>query len=199
VISLKTLEASAPSLAATAQSLPVVDGNWTDCLPISDEERVELQTFANIPANLLSYPVTIPDSVSGGCVKPGSTPPPSNQSNGNNRFGVDCSAFRPTSPLEGASYGPNTFYWDPALGATNYRVKLYDASGNFAGSVDTSGAQTSLSLDTAIAGTGYSFGWEVEALVDGKSACSTSRITTGLGAPPAPVQPIPASIQPTPT
>ncbi len=197
VISLKDLQVNLPGLAEDLQTVSTVDGNWTDCTPISDEERVELQTYANIPASLLSYPVTIPEGVSGGCVKPGSTPPPSDASNGNNTLGVDCSAFRPTSPLGGASYGPNTFYWDAAFGATNYRVKLYDSNGNFAGAVDTSGAQTSLSLDTAIAGTGYSFGWEVEALVDGQSACSTSRITTGLGAPPAPKPPVTPA--PTPT
>jgi hypothetical protein len=198
VISLKDLQVSLPGLAENLQTVSTADGNWTDCLPISDEERVSLQTFTNIPANLLSYPVTIPEGVSGACAQPGSAPPLSSQPSTNTQ-GVDCSAFRPTSPLGGASYGLNTFYWDAAPGATSYRVKLYDANGNFAGSMDTSGAQTSLDLDTAIAGTGYSFSWEVEALVDGQSACSSNRVTMGLGAPPAP-QNLPVGTPgPTPT
>ncbi|MBZ0289888.1 MAG: hypothetical protein K8I30_19855, partial [Anaerolineae bacterium] len=172
------------------QDVAVVEGEWTDCLPITDEQRASLQSLADIPASLLSYPVTIPGEVSGNCLRPGQSVFSGNgQSTTSTIRGVDCSGFRPTSPLGGASYGPNTFYWDAAAGATSYRVRLYDAGGTLAGVVNTGGAETSLSLDTAIAGTGYRFSWEVVALKDGREACTTSRVTMALGAPPPPSQP----------
>jgi hypothetical protein len=200
LISLKTLEATNPELASLAGTVSVADGKWTDCMPITDDERAELQTLANIPASLLSYPVTIPNDVSGDCLKPGQSAFSTGQTTTQNMPGVDCRAFRPTSPLGGASYGPNTFYWDAAPGATSYRVRLYSADGTFAGLVNTGGAETSVSLDTAIAGSNtYSFSWEVEALKDGQVACTTNRITMALGAPPPPVQGQQGHIPPSPS
>jgi hypothetical protein len=39
---------------------------------------------------------------------------------------VDCRSFHATSPLNGLNYGENTFYWDAAPGATQYRVTVYN-------------------------------------------------------------------------
>jgi hypothetical protein len=175
---------------ATVEPLAVASGDWQGCQPLTDEERASLQTFTNIPASLLSYAITVPDQASGNCPRQGqitTNPQGQNNTQQTNR-NVDCSNFRPTSPLGGASFGLNTFYWDPAPGATSYRVKLYNINGAYAGAAETSGSGTSLNLDTSIASGGYSFTWEVEALVNGQVACTSSSVTMSLGAPQPPPQ-----------
>jgi hypothetical protein len=108
--------------------------------------------------------------------------------------GVDCSRFRATSPLDGLPYGLTTFYWDPAPGATGYRVNIYnlDGGGNrLAASFDTGGAATNLvaNITNETVGQGFSFAWEVQALIDGQAACTSSRTTMQRSPAPPPPQP----------
>lgn len=174
---------------ATIEPLALVSGKWQACQPLTEEERATLQTYSTIPASLLSYAITVPEQADGNCPQQGQiTTNAQTQNNTQTNRNVDCSNFRPTSPLSGASFGLNTFYWDPAPGATSYRVKLYNINGAYAGAAETSGSGTSLSLDTSIAAGGYSFTWEVEALVNGQVACTSSSVTMSLGAPQPPPQ-----------
>lgn len=87
---------------------------------------------------------------------------------------VDCSRFRPTSPLEGLSYGINTFYWDPAPGATSYRVVVYNNTEPRSVYFDAPGNATSVSgaVDQMTVGGGFSFSWEVLAFYNGQQVCS---------------------------
>jgi hypothetical protein len=102
---------------------------------------------------------------------------------------VDCGSFRATSPLDGLNYGQNTFYWDPAPGATGHRVNIYNVGeqgGALAASYDTGGDRTSLTaaITHETVGFGFSFAWEVQALINGQVACTSTRYTVPRGVPP---------------
>jgi hypothetical protein len=102
---------------------------------------------------------------------------------------VDCTPFRATSPLDGLAFGTNTFYWDAAPGATSYRVIVYNNTEGGSVSFETLAPATSLTalIDQSNIGGGFDFSWEVQALLDGVVACTSSRITTQRSAP----QPLP--------
>lgn len=87
---------------------------------------------------------------------------------------VDCSRFRPTAPLEGLKYGVNTFYWDPAPGATSYRVVVYNNTEPRSTFFDTPGNTTSVVgvVDQTTVGGGFSFSWEVLAFHNGERVCT---------------------------
>lgn len=111
--------------------------------------------------------------------------------------GVDCTRFRATSPLDGFSYGPNTFYWDPAAGVTDYRVNIFnidEKGGAQVGSFQTSGGNTNLTADLSVqtVGYGFSFAWEVQALVNGQVVCSSQRFTLPRAPGGQPVNQAPA-------
>jgi LysM repeat protein len=108
--------------------------------------------------------------------------------------GTDCSIFRATSPLDGLPYGLTTFYWDPAPGATGYRVNIYnlDGGGNrLTASFETGGAASNLVADITneTVGQGFSFAWEVQALVNGQVACTSARTNMQRSPAPPPPQP----------
>ncbi len=108
---------------------------------------------------------------------------------------ADCSRFRATSPLDGFAYGRNTFYWDAAPGATSYRVNVYSVDekpGALVGSFETAAPNTNLTTDLTVnsIGYGFSFSWEVLALVNGQVACASPRVTVPREAP---AQPQPAT------
>lgn len=92
---------------------------------------------------------------------------------------ADCSHFRPTSPRDGLANGSNVFYWDPAPGATSYRVNIYNLSmpgSPLMASYEVSGLLTHLQGDAGdgAVGSGFLFRWEVQALVSDQVACSAS-------------------------
>jgi LysM repeat protein len=99
---------------------------------------------------------------------------------------VDCTPFRATSPLDGLAFGTNTFYWDAVPGATSYRVIVYNNTEGGSVSFETQAPATSLTalIDQSNIGGGFDFSWEVQALLDGVVACTSSRITTQRSAPP---------------
>lgn len=86
---------------------------------------------------------------------------------------VDCSAFRATAPLNGLAYPTTTFYWDPAPGATAYRITITGESGTFV--FTTSGSSLNMTLDTSHSGIGFGFdfSWKVEALFNDQVMCSS--------------------------
>lgn len=120
---------------------------------------------------------------------------------------VDCSRFAATSPLDGLPYGSGTFYWNPAPGATGYRLNIYnedDRPGAQVASVTVDRNTTSVTLDLSInaIGYGFRFSWEVVALLpDGSTACASGRATVPRSPPPTDAPPLPtpeATPPPTP-
>ncbi|MCB9450122.1 MAG: SH3 domain-containing protein [Anaerolineaceae bacterium] len=164
----------------TAQLSPdgkSIVGGWSDFRPLTDEELAELQPLEGIPGNLLHYAIVLPTAEdiqaalatfaqvnqSGGSVNAG---PAAGQAN--------CTNFKPTSPLGGLGGGMTAFYWDPAPGATHYQVNVYNENGANVLTARTSAPNTSLMADMSQAGNGFSFSWEVVALVNGQVACSAN-------------------------
>lgn len=106
--------------------------------------------------------------------------------------GVDCAAFRLTSPVGGSVPGDAApYYWDAAPGATSYQVNIYNSSGGLAGSLFTGGPETTIVVDTRPLGVGGSMQWEVIALLNGQPVCSTGRspqqVQQAAPPPPSPV------------
>ncbi len=184
----------------TRLSFPVITGPWEGCQPLTPEDRQQLQPLVNLPTSILNYGVTIPGQTNAYCLPPGVLPPQPTPVPGLNNQPlvtsgeVNCAALRPTSPLDGSSFGDQVFYWDPAPGATSYRVNLYRGDGSLAGSFETSGAATNLTINTAGAGGFFQFSWNVEALYNGQVACSSPMVNIPLAPPP----PDPTEAPPTP-
>ena len=89
------------------------------------------------------------------------------------------------SPLGGLPYGQVTFYWNAAPGATSYRVNLYNGDSVMT-SINSNGATTNAQGDASGLGDGSSFGWNVQALVNGEVACTSGKVTMFREAAPAP-------------
>lgn len=151
-----------------------VIGPWEEMQPLSPDELAALRWVSFIPENILNYPLDPPTQeeialfirqVTGGGSVSG---PASGQ--------ADCSSFQLTSPLTGAGYGVNTFYWNAAPGATSYRVNVYNQNGGLTSSFNTEPPNTSVTGDAGGAGE-FSLSWDVQAFVNGQLACSTARVT----------------------
>ncbi len=165
-------------------------GDWTDFKPLTQEELDELKGLENLPPDLLHYPIILPtlediqailaafsqtSSVGGGA------------SNGPAAGKANCSTLRPTSPLGGLPFGPVTFYWDAAAGATSYRVNIYGEGGGLRTSINSNGASTNVAGDTTGLGEGSTFSWEVQAFVDGQLACTSGRVSMFRSSAPPPI------------
>jgi len=164
-----------------------VDGRFGPVLPMSRDELALLQSLENIAPEVLNYDVNVPDRVVPVAPPPTAVPvnttpvvtegtvtplvPVSGQ--------ADCTNFKATSPLDGLAYGLNTFYWDPAPGATSYRLTVAGY-----GSIDSSG--TNVQYDLFNAGQQFQMSWYVEALVNGQVACTTATVTVAREAQPPP-------------
>ncbi len=176
-------------------------GDWSDFRPLTQDELDELNGLQNLPADLLHYPIVLPTE---GDIQEAMAiySRANNSDNGSEAGGpaagqADCSTFKPTSPLDGLAYGVNTFYWDGAQGATSYRVNVYDESGALKSSFDSDGTNLNLQGDTSDLGNGFTFSWEVQALVNGQVACTSNRVTMFRSAPPgaAPARPTPVATE----
>lgn len=101
---------------------------------------------------------------------------------------VDCSKFRATSPLGGMAYGTETFYWDPAPGATSYVVVI---AGETATTGFDAGNNTNLTIATGEGsiGFGLQFTWSVAALLNGREVCQTQAVTIFRESAPSQPQP----------
>jgi hypothetical protein len=158
----------------------VKDGDWSECQPIPAEELAAYQSLSNIPAELLNYPITLPEQAEGNCIRPGnmstggacgtSFPGPAASE-------ANCCGFAPTNPSGIVAYGDVPFSWNPAIGATSYQINVFTAEGNrYVTSFTTAGPETQLNISTPSLTDGSDFTWEVAALVNGVVACTTPRV-----------------------
>ncbi len=150
------------------------DGNIKPPKPMNEDELELLKSLEGIPSGLLNYPIITPDE-----------PPPviptrplvtPNPNVGTTNLTLTptiagaCGGFRATSPVDGAFYGNNTFYWDPAPGATSYRLVIEGGP-----SGETTG--TNYVIDLSGMGQNPQVNWYVEALVDGQVACRSQTVS----------------------
>jgi len=147
--------------------------------PMTQDELDQLKWLEDIPDTVLNYPIQLPERP-----RPLPTANPSNPTPSGNQTpapsgAADCSTFQATSPLDGLKFGVNTFYWDPAPGATSYRLNVPGV-----GSTEVPAPNTSVNFDLSPAGENYSMSWSVDALVNGAVACSTQLITIPREAAP---------------
>jgi hypothetical protein len=188
-----TIPAGFKISAPLSEDGKTVIGTWENLEPLTAEDLERLQGLVSIPSNLLHYPIILPTLADIQALldafrqtsQPGVTPDP-NTVEGPAAGLADCSVFRATSPLDGLPYGLTTFYWDPAPGATSYRVSVYNENGALVSTFDTPAPNTNVVGDMAAAGNGFTFSWKVEALVNNQVACSSSLVTMFREAPPPP-------------
>jgi hypothetical protein len=167
-------------------------GDWTGFRALTPQELEWLLPLELIPRNLLHYPILIPTqtdiaaflaNLNAARIQTGPV------LSGPAGSDVDCSTLAPTSPLGGMAYGSNTFYWDGAEGATSYQVNVYDEAGNLVSSGQTPAPNTNLTMDV-LGQVGFTYSWEVSALLNGQLACTTARVFMQReAAPPPPQQP----------
>jgi hypothetical protein len=160
-------------------------GPFGDRRRISREELEELGWLDGLPGTLLNYGLDVPTYDQ---VRPISTPAPQPTAAPGqptpanpvaNPGTVDCSTFRASSPLDGARFGFQTFYWDPAPGATSYRLTVVNL-----GSIEVPATQTTVDYDLAGLGGVFSMTWFVEALSNGAVACRSLDVTIPRESPP---------------
>ena len=89
------------------------------------------------------------------------------------------------------AYDNVPFTWSAAGGATSYQVNFFTAKeGRYVTSLNTAGAETDMNVFTPALTDGSEFAWEVSALVNGRVACTTTRLvitrTPGGGVPAGP-------------
>lgn len=160
----------------------LIDGAWTDCGPLSDEELAAYQPLEGIPSELLNYPITLPDVQRGNCIKPGEVNQSTGGACGTTFPGpaagqAQCCGFAATAPSGTIAYDNVPFTWTGAGGATSYQINVFTAAeGRYVTSFNTSGAETQLNVFTPSLTDGSNFVWEVSALVNGQAACTTPRV-----------------------
>jgi hypothetical protein len=124
------------------------------------------------------------------CGDPGPTPipvtPAPNTPGGANNP-ASCGNFGATSPLGGLGSGTTTFYWNPAEGATQYRITVIGPEGSASYTVEGSNTNFTAETNSDILGGGfYGFSWSVEALVNDQVLCSSTSGSMGREAPQPP-------------
>lgn len=119
------------------------------------------------------------------CVTPTLTPTPTSTPRASIPRTVDCGNFALTSPTDGLPDGGVTVYWNPAPGATAYRVNVFNDANQLKLSLTVAGNVTSVGIDVSegAIGSGYVFTVQVQALFNGKVGCSSAK-TENRAAPP---------------
>jgi hypothetical protein len=120
--------------------------------------------------------------------------------------GTTCGDFRLTSPLDGLPFGNVTFYWNPAPGATAYRLNIYRErdrgfiNGPLLASYTVPAPRTSLLVNVGLplSAHGIWFSWEVHAFAGEQVICSAPRWSLWRGPGPTPAAEIIPSSTPTP-
>jgi len=145
------------------------DGALIDLHPMNQAELDAINVVELIPATVMNYPVKLP-TVSeinqlaaavgggGGVVSAAAA------------AHVTCRSLRLTSPLDAWGRQPTTFYWDPAPGATSYRLVIDEVT-----TVDTPTTNAFYDLTTVL--NVELLTWSVQALYNGEVACVTRRLT----------------------
>jgi hypothetical protein len=175
--------------------------------PLTQEDLNNLQPLENLPANLLHYAIELPTleeiqailNFYNNLNNPQNTGNTPNTTGGTTSGQVNCTPFRATSPLGGLPYGMTTFYWDAAPGATSYRVDVFNEGGGQVASFETGGGSTNLNGDLSNVGGGFTFSWQVSALLNGQVACTSGPITMQREAVPTQAPPPPAADVPVST
>lgn len=177
----------------------IIPGSWTNTRPMSGTDLSPFQSLPQIDASVLNYSIQPPTqeqiaqtttALSGrtsGTIS-GSTSRSTIDS-------VNCTGFVVTSPIGALPFGAVTFYWNPAVGATQYRVSIYSPTAvGAASTMLVDGSRTSVQVDATNLGGGNAFSWEVTALFNGEDACTTGRasLTRDTG-PDVVVEPQPVS------
>jgi hypothetical protein len=168
-------------------------GPWTGFRTLTPQELQALGWIEDIPENLLHYRIVLPtmgeimrlrsaisQPVSQPPTNPESTEEPGAESTQEALPPVvdgSCPGFVQTAPLDAASTGNYTFYWDPAPGADTYRWILQDSSGNYLSVLDTQQTNMTYNLPTSFPS---SLVWAVEALAGGQIMCSTAYLPIQL-------------------
>lgn len=130
------------------------------------------------------------------CGDPGPTPVPVTPGAPVTNNPASCGNFGATSPMGGLGSGMTTFYWNPAEGATSYRITVTGPEGSASYTVD--GNNTNFTTDTSahhLGGGFYGFSWSVEALVNEQVLCSSQSGSMGREAP-QPSAPIISTLTP---
>lgn len=157
-------------------------GAWTGLRPISEGERGLLMPLQNISPELLHYVLQVPTQAQVAAILAQINSAVGGQTIAGPAAGrANCTRFRPTSPLDAMPFGLVNFYWDGAPGATSYRLNIYD-SGARVGVFEVSSLSTTAAVDTGGLGGSSNYTWDVEALVDGQTACTTGRVSVLRGA-----------------
>jgi hypothetical protein len=157
----------------------VSEGGWTGFRAIDDADRAFLNPLPFVPEALLYYPITIPTPEQVLATLEAINRASAGTASVSRLREVNCGRFVPTSPLGGMPLDSGTiFYWDPASGADNYQLNIYNDGGAQVLSRQTNSANTSLPADTTAAsiGNGTNFSWEVVALYRGQAACTSARV-----------------------
>jgi hypothetical protein len=153
----------------------VGDNRWTGLRAIDDVDREFLGLYTVFPAGWTYSAVSVPTSEEIAAIIAERNAASISNASPSLVSGVDCGAFRPTSPLGGMGLGTLTFYWDGASGADNYRINVYNEQGAVVYTADTNSGNTNLNADSTAFGGGSGFAWEVTALRGGQVACTTAR------------------------
>ncbi len=98
------------------------DGEVGGVRGLSRTELNELAALELIPANLLNYPINLTPPQPINTPAPAVTQQPGTSSS--DPAPAACGGLRATSPLDAWAPRSTTFYWDPAPGATSYRLNI---------------------------------------------------------------------------
>ncbi len=155
-------------------------GAWTGFRPISGDEQAFFSVLELMPEAGLYRAVTVPtqDEITATLRTVNAGVTGSANATVASAAASSCDGFRPTSPLDGLAFGATDFYWDGAAEATEYRVNIY-RDGELARSETIDAFTTTTAIDTSSngIGDGLSYGWNVEALVNGETVCETGTVT----------------------
>ncbi|MEO0562032.1 MAG: hypothetical protein AAF125_07960, partial [Chloroflexota bacterium] len=163
----------------TTETFLTISGQWDSCERITDEDRVWLDTFIDVPEELLYQPIASTPEASNLCDTPEALAAAVGAGAGR------CPGFVATSPLDGMRWGKQDFFWDPAPGATSYRVDIYDSAGNIAGTGSTASTNANVDTGTGDGVGGVAYTWQVTAIdANGRERCATEPVTIPRGAAP---------------
>jgi hypothetical protein len=158
-----------------------ITGEWSAPRPLTLEEWLLFEPLENVPPSILNYPIIVPSELIATLLPPTPTPtsrpvrvptqpPPPPQI-----IQIDCTGFRPTSPLDGLPFGATTFYWDgvSSTAITSYQVNLY-RDGALVSTFSSPGGVTRADVDLSALPLGGAYTWDVQALVSGVVVCRSA-------------------------
>jgi hypothetical protein len=124
---------------------------WARANPVSPSLLNTLTMLEALPEDVLRYTVNVPEpqEVAQIASQLAAAVTSSDQDGESDAQPTgDCGGFVPTHPITGVHFGWVRFYWDPAPGATSYRVNLYNWADEFSGTFATEGPETSVRVST---------------------------------------------------